>query len=226
MMTRSLLATSLALVVLVSSAEARERRNVFPESAVKVFPLGPPMAGDSLPRRGGQDTSGRILFYLGDRVGDFFDIFDLNVSLGPGFGAGLSYGLGYIGAEIHGAGVVGLDGRYLGSWREERILWGFPFSLPMARERPPRRGRSGRLPSGWEAALLGIEEDIQHEPVHPAVGLQVHLFFLGARARVRPFQIVDFFTSLFGYDLDRSLGPNWRERRKPIPRGARHFTRR
>ena len=198
---------------------------MFPESPVKVFPLGPPMAGDSLRRERGRTTFSRILFYLGDRVGDFFDIFDVNVSTGPGFGAGLSYGLGYIGTEVHSSSAFGLDGRYLGSWREERILWGLPFSLPLAWERPPRRGRSGRLPSGWEVALFGLEEDIQHEPVHPAVGLQAHLLFVGARARIRPFQIVDFFTSIFGYDLDRSIGPNWRERRTPVPREARHFIR-
>ena len=190
---------------------------------------------------GGLKVAQGIGGYLGGRVLDFLDVFELDVGLGLGAKAGVEYGLGRTTLGVVEAQRIGLDGRQVGTWSEQNAAYGIlPVSLVFA---PFELLRGAGEPwkslavYGFEMGSIGAERTSRDSfattsvlyrkaqmagPWHErpgdtcAVGAEAHVLLVGARARVKPFELVDFLLGFVGIDLDRQLDhPQFRRPRTP-----------
>lgn len=185
---------------------------------------------DRIVAAGGKLTQALGLYVLG-RAADALDIVEANVGVGPGLKAGLEYGvlrttLGYV-----EAGRLGIDGRQLGAWTEYNVAFGiFPASVLFAPfELVKNQGDTWKALAevGFELGSVGVErtkrsnfattavlyrEAVMVGPYHQRVGdsfsfgAELHLLLLGARARVKPIEAIDFLLGFVGVDLDPKLG--------------------
>lgn len=174
--------------------------------------------------------TGMLAGYVGGRLADFIDIFEVNVGIGIGVKAGVEYGflrttLGYVEAAR-----LGLDGRQIGMWSERNVAYGiFPASLllaPFELLKPFGKVWENLATYGFEAGTLGLERKDRRGfattsvlypeakmvgPWHErpgdrfAFGAEVHALLIGARARVKPLEMLDFVLGIVGVDIDPQL---------------------
>jgi hypothetical protein len=179
---------------------------------------------------GAQTAATAVLGYTRDRFLDLVDIFELDLGVGPGLKAGVEYGVGRTTLGYVEAQRFGLDGRQVGTWSERNVAYGiFPASLafaPFELVRGAGEVWEGLAVVGFEMGSLGVERTKRESfattatlygeasmvgPWHErpgdlcAVGAEAHLLILGARARVKPLEIVDFIVGIVGVDLDPKL---------------------
>jgi len=171
------------------------------------------------------------LRYAYQRLVDLVDVVELNVGIGPGVKAGAELGLVRVGLGLVEARRIGLDGRQLGSWQERNVAYGIlPVSLlfaPFELARGAGETWEALAVWGFEAGSLGAERTEREEfatttvlyhdarmvgPWHDrlpgdlcSLGAEVHLLVIGARARLKPAQLLDFLIGLVGGDMDEEL---------------------
>ena len=180
--------------------------------------------------RGVRSAGSAVLGYLGDRVVDFVDMAEVNVSLGIGAKAGVEYGLGRTTLGYVEALRIGHDGRQVGAWTERNAAYGiFPASPVCA---PFEVVRNAGEPwhtlavYGFEMGSLGAERTERQGFATTAIlydkaemvslwhsrpgdmcsiGADVHLLFVGGRARFKPLEMVDFVLGFVGINLESWL---------------------
>jgi hypothetical protein len=168
--------------------------------------------------------------YLSNRVLDMVDMFEVNVGFGFGVKVGMEFGLGRTSLGFSDTQRIGMDGRQWGLWSEKNAAFGyFPLSLAFA---PFELSRSEDEPwktlrmHCFEAGTVGVEwtkrenflttaklydEAQMAGPAHErvgdcfAIGGEMHMLVIGARMRIKPAEMVDFFLGFVGIDLDRDL---------------------
>jgi len=168
--------------------------------------------------------------YVVGRVADALDMVEVNAAIGPGLKAGVEYAVLRTTVGQVEAQRIGLDGRQVGMWTEHNVAFGiFPVSLLFAPfELLKDQGDTYQMlaEGGFEAGTLGVERTarkdfvatdvLYHEAVMAgawherpgdvaSVGAEVHLLIVGARARVKPLEIMDFVLGFIGIDLDPRL---------------------
>jgi len=179
---------------------------------------------------GGRSVGVSLMGYLGGRALDLVDIAELNIGVGPGLKGGIEYGLGRTTLGVTQSQRVGLDGRQIGTWYERNGAYGiFPVSLIFAPfELFKKQGEvcQALAEGGFELGTVGIELTSRegfatttslykesrmaafwHERPGDmcSVGAEAHLLLIGARARFKPVEFVDFLLGFVGVDLDPQL---------------------
>jgi len=180
--------------------------------------------GDAIANLGKASVS-----YVNNRILDFFDMMELNIAAGTGAKVGVEYLVGRTTLGYVESSRLGFDGRQMGAWQEKNASFGiFPLSLvflPFELVKSKGGVWEGLAVGGFEMGTVGVES-IEREhfststvlyenakvagPLHErpgdicSVGAEVHLI-LGARARVKPLEIVDFVVGFIGIDFDRAL---------------------
>jgi hypothetical protein len=193
--------------------------------------------------KGVADIGKASVRYVRNRLLDLLDIAEVNIGVGPGAKAGVEYAIGRTTLGYVESTRLGLDSRQVGVWSERNVSYGiFPLSLvflPFELTRGLGETWETIAVVGFELGTIGIERwerenfnttaklyevALAGGPIHErpgdiaAIGAELHLFF-GARARVKPLEIVDFALGFIGIDLDPQLRhPN------PVggPAGKRH----
>ena len=141
---------------------------------------------------------GGLRNYMLNRIGDAEDMVRFDISLGAGTDMGCHAMVtrlirfdAYSTDDIY---RLGFSRRCLGVWKEDRDSWGFgPFG-----------GMRYTLVKGhWVGSPLNALEDPAAFLTESAdeIGLGAHLFFVGARVGVRPWQILDFALGFIGLDI-------------------------
>jgi len=218
-------------------------------SSVAAGATAPPargLVGDLLDsgRRAGLGLLGAAWQFLEGRTLDLIDVGEFDIGIGPGLKAGLEYGVARTTLGLVEAQRIGFDGRQVGTWMERNASFGIlPASLVFAPfELVRRAGEPWRSLAlyGFEMGSLGAERTqrrdfvttavLYHEaraagPWHErpgdiaAVGAELHLFLIGARARLKPLEALDFLLGFIGLDLDPRLAhPQERSTRLFRPR--------
>ncbi len=186
------------------------------------------VAGSSL--RSGKSLLAGVWRYAFERVADALDVVEANVAIGPGLKVGVEYAvlrttLGSVQAQR-----LGMDSRQIGAWSERNVAFGiFPVSLlfaPFELVKDKGDAWEALAVGGFEIGTVGMErtsreafattdvlylEAVMAGPWHErpgdiaSVGAEVHLLLVGARARVKPLEFVDFLLGFVGIDLDPRL---------------------
>ena len=108
---------------------------------------------------------------------------------------------------------VGFGSRHIGVWKEARQDWWVCTrhgqDIQLSRESVKEKVgcyAPGRMRAGTEPPfrLFGEWRD--------EVGLGAHFLVVGARVGVRPFELLDLFTNLVGFDLSKD-NSTWEERK-------------
>lgn len=197
-------------------------------AAVLVAALGSSAEGGSA-----LATTAKVLVaplrYVGGRLGDFFEVFDLNVGLGDGVKLDVKYGVNFLGAGRVRSVRLGLaDGR-LDFWQErDRSLGLFPFSLlgwpahlagrvlgdPKLSEKALNLAMAHSLGTQTVDRELVAKEGavVLHDVLkmwrHTTwgnslpLGAEVHGGLVGVRVIAKPLQAMDFVLGFVGIDLD------------------------
>ena len=166
--------------------------------------------------------------FAGGRLADLADAVELNVGSGRGFKIELCYGIHFFGLGDVRAWRAGTLDHRVGYWRElDSELSLFPFSVlgwpvsgaaRLAGDR--RRAQDARFVA--TAGGLGVEyldrkdylgdpafllkdtvEGWRHTRLRDSfpIGLELYAWRAGARFRLRPLQLADFFAGFVGIDL-------------------------
>ena len=136
--------------------------------------------------------------YMLNRMADATDMARLDVSAGLGTDMGFHVMVtklvrleAYSTDDIYRAGF---SRRCLGVWKEDRESWAVGLVGRM----------NYRLINGhWVGSALSASENPEAFLTESCdeIGLGAHLFLIGARGGVRPWQILDFITGLVGIDI-------------------------
>jgi len=194
--------------------------------AVRWLAAGESAAPEPEARKGSRALA--PLRYLHERLADFLDIFELNVSVGRGAKADLKYGLLFFGLGDVRVQRYGLLDRRAGTWRElDTELCLLPLSLLASPvEQAARLGGAPGLAQDAHFVLQAGTDGFQHldrkefngdpefllkdtvdGPMHTRwgdcfpIGAEFHLG-VGARVTLRPLQLVDFLVGFAGFELD------------------------
>ncbi|NQT88652.1 hypothetical protein HQ560_17940 [bacterium] len=182
---------------------------------------------------GGWRTAARVLWapfqYVGGRVGDLFDIIDVNVGIGPGAKIGVKYAVNTLGAGSSEAVCLGVRDGGPDAWTESTEVHGyFPFNLlgwpasvasrVLDDEELTRLLIDAALAGGIGTETIQREEiiDIGGEVVQDMlrmwrgtrwgdslpIGAEIHGGIVGARVIVKPLQAIDFALGFVFIDLD------------------------
>jgi hypothetical protein len=166
--------------------------------------------------------------YLGARGLDLLDVVELNVGAGRGVKADVKYAVHFFGFGEVRSHRLGIMDRRAGVWREvDTELCLFPVSL-LAYPVGWGARAVGASRTAWYAEFIAVDgtagfQHLDRKELNGEygflwkdtvsgyrhtrwgdsfpIGAEVHLY-VGARAAARPLQLVDFFTSLVGVDLD------------------------
>ncbi|NQT51141.1 hypothetical protein HQ576_03785 [bacterium] len=193
------------------------------------------LAALAAPAAGGSAlaTAGQVLWapfrYVGGRVGDLFDIFDLNLGVGAGAKADVKYAVNFLGAGHVDAVRFGLTDGTLDLWQEkDREVGLFPFSLigwpahiagrvlnnPRLSEDAIKLAVAHSLGTQTvDRQMLAREGAVVFHDVlrmwrHTTwgnslpVGAEFHAGLVGVRVAAKPFQVLDFGLGFVGIDLD------------------------
>jgi hypothetical protein len=169
-----------------------------------------------------------IARYVGERVNDLLDVFEVNVGIGRGAKIDVKYGVQFLGLGDVRSRRLGTIDRRVGYWRENDSEIGLlPLSLlawPVhygARELGARRLAADAkfvAETGSDGLQLLDRKELNDDPefllkdtvngpVHARwgdsfpIGAEVHVG-VGVRVMLRPLQLLDFIAGFAGIELD------------------------